>query len=321
MKTHRLIWISLFLGMQLLFNTLSFAETNDLKEIEKIFSETKVLCSSENGLLWGRTLDVPILLIDEENGLIYTNTNSSKLELSSYNSIYTGAIPEFVNIVKGPAKIDNRIWAVIPLPLPTNSTERQCIIIHEAFHCVQPEMNLKPKPYDNNHMKEMEARFWMKLEWKALEFALQSKGENIKQAITDAICFRNYRRALYSDCDDCENRFEIHEGMAEYTAQKICRSNEGFKDYLKDKLEKIWESDSFVNCFAYYTGPVYAYLLDQSEMDWRTHLGAKDDIASLTITAYNISLPFDIYMEAEERSALYSGAQIMGEELDRVVPL
>ncbi len=80
-------------------------------------------------------------------------------------------------------------------------------------------------------------------------------------------------------------------------------------------------SDSFVNCFAYYTGPVYAYLLDQTEMNWRTQLGAKDDIASLTMTAYNISLPFDIYMEAEERSPLYSGAQIMGEELDRVVSL
>lgn len=321
MKTLRLISISLFISMQLLFSTLSFAETYDLNEIEKIFSETKELCSSENGILWGRTLDVPIIFIDEENGKIYTNTISSKLKLSSYNSIYTGTLPEFVNVVIGPAKIDNRIWAVIPLPLPTNKIERQCIILHEAFHCVQPEINLSPKPYDNKHMNEMEARFWMKLEWKALEFALQTEDENRKQAITDAICFRKYRRALYSKCDDCENRFEIHEGMAEYTAQKICRSNKEFKNYLQNKLKRIWKSDSFSTCFAYYTGPVYAYLLDQSELNWRTHLGAKDDIASLTITAYQISLPFDIYMEAEERSALYSGAQIMGEELDRIVSL
>lgn len=321
MKTHRLIWISLFLSIQLVFSTLSSAETNDIKEIEKIFTETKTLCSSENGMLWGRTLDVPILLFDKENGKIYTNTNSSKLELSSYNNIYTGTAPNFIDLIKGPAKIDNRIWAVIPLPLPTNKIERQCIILHEAFHCVQPEMNLNPKPYSNKHMNEMEARFWMKLEWKALELALQNEGENMKQAITDAICFRKYRRALFSECDDCENRFEIHEGMAEYTAQKICRTNEEFKVYLLNKLERIWKSDSFENCFAYYTGPVYAYLLDQSEMDWRTHLGAKDDIASIAMIAYDISLPFDLYMEAEERSPLYSGAQIMGEELDRVVSL
>lgn len=321
MKKYSLIWISLFLSMQVFCSKLSIATSNKLAEIEQIFIETKRLCSMENGLLWGQTLDVPILFVDKENGQIYTNTNSAKLEVSAYNNIYTGSIPNFLPIVKGPAKIDKRMWAIIPLPLPNNAIERQCLIVHEAFHCVQTLLKLNLKPYDNRHMNEMEARFWMKLEWKALELALKSKAENRKQSITDAVCFRNYRRALYSDCDKCENRFEIHEGMAEYTAQKICRTNEEFKTYLQDKLEKIWYSDSFVNCFAYYTGPVYAYLLDQTEMDWRINLGATTNIANLTITAYNISLPFDIYMEAEERSAIYKGAQIMGEELDRTASL
>ncbi|PKQ64359.1 hypothetical protein BZG02_05950 [Labilibaculum filiforme] len=303
--------------MPLISCSLSMASPYELPEIEAIFMETKALCSEDNGMLWGRTLDVPILLVDKENGIIYSNRPSEKLGLTSYREIYTGILPDFIAVVKGPVKIENQIWAVIPLPLPSDKTERQCILLHEAFHCLQPEMDLKPEPYSNQHLDEMEARFWLKLEWKALELALKNEGENKRQAITDAICFRFYRRALYSKCTGCENRFEIHEGLAEYTAQKICRTDSDLKLYLQDKLHEIWQSTSFVNCFAYFSGPVYAYLLDGTETNWRLNLGASDDIAILVQSAYDIALPFDIYMEAEERSVLYNGAQIMGEELDR----
>ncbi|MGQ1909368.1 hypothetical protein ACT3CE_06230 [Marinifilum sp. RC60d5] len=290
-------------------------------EIRTIFKETSQVSSKDNGLLWGHSLEVPILLVDEKNKTIYANRNSSALNLTKENGFFKGLLPETISIKKGPVKIDKQNWALIPLPLPKNKIERQCIILHEAFHCLQPKLDLNPVPYKNQHMKEMEARVWLKLEWKALDLALNSAGKNRKQAITDAICFRKYRRAIFSNCKRCENRFEIHEGMAEYTANKICRHKESFKKYLHSKLECLWKSPSFVNCFAYYSGPVYAYLLDESGVNWRNHLSAKDDIASIVQSAYNITIPFDLFMEAEERSVLYSGAQILGEELDRKIEL
>lgn len=291
------------------------------KEIKTIFIETSQLSSKDNGLLWGHSLDVPILLLDKENRTIYANKNSSALNLTEENGFFKGLLPQIISVKKGPVKIGKRIWALIPLPLPKDKIERQCIILHEAFHCLQPKLDLNPIPYKNQHMKEMEARVWLKLEWKALDLALNAEGRNRIQAITDAICFRKYRRAIFSDCKACENRFEIHEGMAEYTANKICRTKESFKKYLHTKLECLWKSSSFVNCFAYYSGPVYAYLLDESGINWRTHLSAKDDIALIAQSAYHITLPFDIFMEAEERSVLYGGAQILGEELDRKIEL
>ena len=306
----------------MLFANIAVASQNYSAEyIRAVLKETEELCSKDNGLLWGHSLDVPILFIDEKNGIIYTNKNSSKLDLEEKNNIYIGELPNFLKVEKGPQKIDKRNWAVIPLPLPESKVEQQILILHEAFHCLQPQLDLKPQPYNNSHMEEMDARVWLKLEWTALDYALSSAGEDRKQAIIDALCFRKYRRALYSNCDGCENRFEIHEGMAEYTAQKLCRSQEEFKSYLQDKLECLWETQSYGDCFAYYTGPVYAYLLDETEINWRNQLGSKDDISLLVQSAYNISLPFDIYMEAEERSVLYSGAQIMGEELDREITL
>lgn len=321
MKTTRIIVIGVIFLIVGIFNSKAGNQIYSPEEIKAVFDQTQNLCSKDNGLLWGHSLDVPILFIDEENELIYSNKNSSKLNLKEQNNIYIGPLPDFITIKKGPQKIDKRNWVVIPLPLPENKIEQQCIILHEAFHCLQPQIDLKPLPYNNKHIDEMEARVWLKLEWKALEFALQCDGEERKQAIIDAICFRKYRRALYSDCDGCENRFEIHEGMAEYTAQKICRSKSEFKSFLQSKLERLWKNKSYVDCFAYFTGPVYAFLLDETETNWRNQLGAKDDIAILVQSAYNISLPFDIYMEAEERSVLYSGAKIMGEELDREIAL
>jgi len=290
-------------------------------EIKKILDETTEICNNDNGLLWGCSLDVPILFVDELNGIIYSNKNSTSLKLEMDKDIFKGELPEFIQVKKGPVKIGERNWALIPLPLPEDKIERQCIILHEAFHCLQPQLELKPMPYQNNHMDEMEARVWLKLEWRALNLALESEGDNRKQAIVDAICFRKYRRAIFSNCNGCENRFEIHEGMAEYTANKICRTKTNFKEHLQRKLDGLWNSPSFVNCFAYYSGPVYAYLLDETDINWRNQLGAKDDIALIVQSAYNLSLPFDVFMEAEERSVLYSGAKIMGEELDREIAL
>lgn len=318
MKTFRLTLLYLSICFFSLNSSFATDKTDFIRELVK---ETKVLCEKDNGFLWGRNLYVPLLFVDESNNTIYTSTSSNSFCLEEVNGVYRGELPSSIKVEKGPIIIDGKTWALIPMPLPDNKVECHALILHEAFHCLQPKLRLKPEPYDNTHMEKMEARFWLKLEWKALELALQSDGDNRSQAITDAICFRKYRRALYSQCDSCENRFEIHEGMADYTANKICRSKQETEIHLMNKLEKMWASNSFVDCFAYYTGPVYAFLLDELSEDWRTHLAAKDNIAMLVKSAYKIKLPYDVFMEAEERSVLYSGAKIMGEELDRELAL
>jgi len=312
MKTIKLIiFTTLFL-----FPFVSYS-SNEIKELEKIFAETNELCNADNGSLWGYSLNVPIILMDREKNLIYTNQNSSKLQLHKTDNIYIGEIPDSIQALKGILKLDHQNWVLIPLPLPKDKIQRQRIILHEAFHCIQQKLHLNPQSYNNQHMDEMEARYWLKLEWQALRKAILTNGKHRKQAIVDAISFRKYRRALYTNCETCENRFEIHEGMAEYTAMKICCTDDEFISTLQKRLHEYWNTPSLVNCFAYYSAPAYAYLLDQTSMEWREHLSSKDNIALLTQYAYNISLPSDLFLEAEERAVLYKGAQIMGEELSR----
>lgn len=320
MKQFGRIIIVLIVG--LLFSSFAPAQPNiDIQKASEIFKETKALCLKDNGILWGRSLNVPLIFVDPNTRMIVSNIADKKGILSSQEDVFVGYLPDQNHITKGTIQLGGKRYAILPWPLPSNTIERQLLIIHEAFHCLQPELNLQPQPYHNNHMDEMEARLWLKLEWEALEKAVRSKDTERKQAVTDAILFRIYRRALFTASEEYENRFEIHEGMAEYTAQKICSSNGDLKVCLTRSLKTLWNSDSFANNFAYCSGPLYGYLLDSTEMEWRNHLGARDDLAKITQKAYNITLPKDIYLEAEERSVQYRGALIMGEELDRETKL
>lgn len=102
----------------------TLAKSYDLKDIESILKETKALYFEDNGMLLRRTLNVPVLLVDKANRKVYSNKNSKKLKLHSYNDIYTSTLPDFIDVIKGPEKIGNQIWAVIPLPLLMDQIER-----------------------------------------------------------------------------------------------------------------------------------------------------------------------------------------------------
>ena len=91
-------------------------------------------------------------------------------------------------------------------------------------------------------MDNMDARILLKLEWTALEKAINDETEKRNDYIKDALIFRNYRRMRYPQKDSMENKFEIHEGLAEYTGHKICsKSNEEFKKHVLYAREKNWK--------------------------------------------------------------------------------
>lgn len=320
MTKHGKIIINLLVGICISCCTLAQSPI-DTEQAYKIFKETKALCIKDNGMLWGRTLIVPLIFVDPLTGFIVANEDDTMGLLTPKGNVFIGTLPSCCAQRKGVIKYGGKTWAIIPWPLSSDYQERQQLIIHESFHCLQPKLDLTPQPYNNQHMDSLEARIWLKLEWQALLRALNVKGELRREAITDALCFRAYRRAIFSLCDGCENRFEIHEGMADYTSMKICLNEKQILSLLPQKMKHMWNSKSFVNCFAYCSGPIYGHLLDASGIDWRTHLGCRDDLATIVQKAYNITLPKDLFLSAEERSVLYESAQILGEELDRQIEL
>jgi hypothetical protein len=157
----------------------------------------------------------------------------------------------------------------------------------------------------------MQARIYLKLEWSALEDAIKQSGEKRVASIEDALVFRNYRREMFPACDTMENKFELHEGLPEYTAYKLCASNDvDFKNRLLSKSEKYWQQESLVRSFGYYSGFLYAYLLDQAHANWQYQLKNNDDLGQLVQIAYNIEMPIEISTTVELIKHNYSFSEI-----------
>lgn len=104
MKIKRIFTIGVIFLMICIVNTKASNQIYSPEIIKAILDETQELCSKDNGLLWGHSLDVPILFIDEENKIVYSNKNSSKLNLEERNNIYIGKLPDFIKVKKRSAK-------------------------------------------------------------------------------------------------------------------------------------------------------------------------------------------------------------------------
>jgi len=207
---------------------------------------------------------------------------------------------------------------MVMYPLLENDYYRNQLCTHELYHRLQKKLKLNFN-YNNDHMDNMDARILIKLEWLALAKAIsEDKKEKRNDFLTDALIFRNYRRKLYPGKDTMENKFEIHEGLAGYTGHKICsKNNEEFKNYtLREKL-MYWDNQSYVRSFAYYSGVLYGYILDQTNSDWNLTLTPNSDLGLITQKAYNINLPKKLENAYERSKKNYNYEEIFQYESDR----
>ena len=98
---------------------------------------------------------------------------------------------------------------------------RNWLLAHESWHRIQEDLGLPPKIEDNSHLVKLEGRIYLKLEWRALRKALLAIDSERIEAINDALIFRKYRHSLFKDARKHESRFEMHEGLADYTGAKL----------------------------------------------------------------------------------------------------
>ena len=111
-------------------------------------------------------------------------------------------------------------------------------------------------------MDEKEARFWIKLEWKALRKALTTEGEEQKLAIRDALIFRGANRELYQKYAKDENLFENYEGLATFTYTLLCtQSRDEYKARIFENLDRVYLMQSYSRSYGFIHGALYASLL------------------------------------------------------------
>ncbi len=290
MKVFILCWIVLQLPI-------------DIQETSTYFEEIKAYCDQDNGKLWGENLWAPILVIDSKTRFLVANNPDKEGQLTKLGNVYTGYFPKNKAVANSTTEFGGENWMMVMHPLPGNHYNRNQLSLHELYHRLQNKLKLDFRGYDNSHMDSKDARILLKLEWMALEEAIKSNGSVRAGHLQDALIFRNYRRQLYPGSDSMENKFEMHEGMAEYTGHKICsKNNDEFKIHTLKSKEGYWNRETFVRSFAYHSGLLYGYLLDQKTVEWRNKIEADSDLGEMIQVYYKIEMPLENLEGAYQQS-------------------
>jgi len=286
----------------------------ELATAARYFQEFQALCAADDGKLWGVSFCGPILLVDPPTHMAVATRADTGEVLRPRGGVYAGQIPETVGLANTAVNWGGTRWTMIMWwSLSSDRARRLALMAHESFHRIQPELDLTPFGEINAHLDGADGRFWMQLEWDALQKALLSEGETRLSAVADAIAFRAARHTAFARAAEREIPLEIFEGLAEYSGMRLA----GFSDerVVESVSDRRKNETGFVRSFAYVSGPLYGFLLDGAGVDWRTRVTGETDLGALLKEA--LELEDSAAGDALSRAASYGGVALRATEQQR----
>ena len=260
------------------------------------------LCRAEGGRLWGRSLCGPVVLVDPA---------TRDAIASADGRVFATKLPPSISIANTAVDWDGRRWTMVMWPLPEDALARRALLAHESFHRIQSDLGFPSTGPRNAHLDTADARYWLRLEWRALTRALDPKTSRreAKRAVEDALAFRAARRALVKDAAEEERLLEMHEGVAEYTGFAVAEPRIAARTPAIAKQLASYETrDSYVRSFAYASGPAWGTLIELRDKKWTRALKASDDLGAVAARAWKVAPSRAL------RVAQYGAATIRAEE-------
>lgn len=288
------------------------------KNIPVIFNEIKTE-TKKSYSLWNKDLYGPILLVDPKTRQVFANEADTAGILKQNEDLFTGTLPDPINIANTAMRFAGKSWAMIMLPLPQNKQDRNNLLAHELFHTIQPSLGFTLNNPENNHLDKKDGRVYLRLELEALKKAVQSSSKNeLHRHLASALTFRKYRHLCYKGADTTENLLEMNEGLAEFTGFIVSgRTKEQAKVHFVNGIHTFFTNPTFVRSFAYQTIPVYGYLLYGKNKNWNKEIGPKTNLTNYFIKAFNINTSANLKAAVESLSDSYNGKTILQEETAR----
>ena len=256
------------------------------------FEELK-MATRQNLPLWKQDIYAPLLLVDPSTRNIYANTPDSNGNLTLTGNIYTGQLPETVNIANTAIEWAGQYWAMVMLPLPENKHSRIHLLAHELFHRAQKQMGFFPASPDNNHLDKKNGRLYLRLELEALKKAVLAPTRiELMKHLTNAIYFRRERHNFFPGSDTTENLLELNEGLCEFTGFMMS-GREGYeaRKYFVKRITEFTNSISYIRSFAYETIPVYGFLLNPTKKGWNREVLQTTNLTDFFSNAFMIPPP------------------------------
>lgn len=264
------------------------------------FEEARELCQADAGHLWGKTLCGPLLFASPETLEVVGSSADPDGRLRQDSGVWIGRLNP--DMRPGNTAIDwaGQRWTLLVWPLPDDPVERRALLMHEAWHRIQGELEFPSPKVVANHLDTHDGRIWLSLEWRALQAALGARGAARLDAIRDAVVFRRMRYARTSaDARESEIALEMFEGLAEYTGRRLCGLPlEKLPAMLIEHIDEGLNRPSFVRTFPYYSGPAWGLLLDLEGVPWREGLEPGTDLGERLAQAAGLELPGPSEVEA-----------------------
>jgi hypothetical protein len=286
----------------------------------RVFAEAHAMCTADAGKLWGVSLCGPLMFADPSSRWIVANESDTKGALSAKDGAFVGVLPANQNISNTAFDWSGVHWTQVVWPIGDDERIRGTIVMHELYHRIQNRLGLPTmKGGDNAHLDELNGRYYLELEWRALARALEARSDADRaEAAKDALRFRAERYRIYPKAAASERALEQNEGLAEYTGVRLGNPTAELRTKMAVYDLRVHARDAtFVRSFAYATGPAYGLLLDRYAPAWRTQLKSGDGFDVMLARALRVrEAPSDSLLVANLAQS-YEGASLHAAEADR----
>ncbi len=321
MKTRHAILLRILTGIHPLL-PLHAQDSSDLRYGRRWFAELDSLCSIDQGRLWGVPLYGPTMLVMSENRMILANEPDREGKLAGHDGIFTGTLPVEVNIANTSQAWGGKTWTMVNHAAVAEGDRfsRNKLLIHESWHRVQQAIGIAPVMTENPHLDCLRGDILMKLEFMALSRALDTNATGaMKEHLAHALSIRTCRQALFPANN--EDRFELHEGMAEYTGLVLCGLPAGRLPSVAAKLlTRALGNDGLANSFAYFTGPAYGLLFDRFSPGWREDVKQGVSLTSIGLRVTGLHPPLDtvaLKAETDRIAGVYQAGDMIAKETEK----
>ncbi len=244
----------------------------------RYFDEAAEVVRLDGGNLWGIPFDGTLIFGDQATRMVVAARGDTGGVLRRAGSVWIGTMPSNQNVANTAAEWGGVRWTTVRWPPPPGDDPearalRAELFAHELWHGIQARLGLPMDDAPNAHLDEREGRLWLRLEARALQYALQADGEDRRTALQDALLFRATRHARFPDAGEAERKLERHEGMAGYTGLRLSgRDGTSMRARARALLDDVDRGVHLARSFAYGTGPAYGLLLDELAPDWRARV-------------------------------------------------
>ncbi|MGA1976884.1 MAG: hypothetical protein ABSG89_03420 [Bacteroidales bacterium] len=282
------------------------------------FNKAKEICDRDNGKLWGKNLYGPLMFVDRNNRRIIANSPDNENLLKEKDGVYTGFYPKERIISYSWVTFGGKLYGMAPLPPEEDEYRIIYRAIRGLFHLFQQTTGFTSSDYLTSNMDEKNARLWLKLEWKALRRAIDSRGDEQLLAIRDALIFKGANHECFPKYSADETRFENYEGLATFTSILLStNSPEEFKKRLFESLDRFYFMESYSRSYGIIHGALYATLLYMKGFDFTSIHSENVDLCELVKNIYNIKLPSICRDVAGSLMLNYDFQTILSEEAKR----